>query len=457
MRKSAGEWERKAEINTQLNKTYTHTSHTHQQNIPHTKHAAQTNPDKNTEERLHEHKLQRTKEGHKWLNIAKQLLGESRNLKTDIKKGLIKALDMLFQIIEAGENGNERGKVDTVNLTPSTPQGSHLQKTLEEHGKILQEHQEEMRSLKEAITKTPKETGKEQQVLENLQQLKKTTKELAERVTNINTASPTYANALKNVENQGVRPSPHFAVIISSDTIQDGTGELLKKVRDTLDAKKQGLQIQNIKQIRDERVVVRCNSREEIERVAQQLRKGKDLEVVNTKNKQPLVVLKNVLSYNTDEDIKTALIQQNKHLMEDLSVEERTATVRYRIKVRNRHENHVIVEVSPNLWRRLTEIGRVYIDVQRVRVMDQSPLVQCSKCLAYGHGRRLCVEEDETCHYCGGSHVQQDCPEKLAGTKQTCINCKRAKNTSDRHAVFSDDCPVRKKFDALARQTIAYC
>lgn len=111
--------------------------------------------------------------------------------------------------------------------------------------------------------------------------------------------------------------------------------------------------------------------------------------MVKTKNKHPLVVLKNVLAYNTDEDIVSALIQQNGHLMEDLLAEEMSATVRYRRKVRNPHENHVVLEVYPKLWRRLTETGRVYIDVQRVKVMDQTPLVQCSKCLAYGYGRKL--------------------------------------------------------------------
>lgn len=56
--------------------------------------------------------------------------------------------------------------------------------------------------------------------------------------------------------------------------------------------------------------------------------------MVETKNKQPLIVLKNVSAYNTDEDITTALIQQNRHL-DDLSVKDMTATVRYRRKVRN--------------------------------------------------------------------------------------------------------------------------
>lgn len=138
-------------------------------------------------------------------------------------------------------------------------------------------------------------------------------------------------------------------------------------------------------------------------------------------------------------------------------MEERTTTVRYRRKVRNPNENQVILEVSPKLWRRLTKTSRVYIDVQRIKVVDQTPLVQCTKCLAYGHGRKLCMEEAEICHFCGGPHMRIECPERQTGSHQSCKNCQRAKNSNDRHSTFSDECPVRKKFDALARQTTAYC
>lgn len=37
------------------------------------------------------------------------------------------------------------------------------------------------------------------------------------------------------------------------------------------------------------------------------------------------------------------------------------------------------------------------------------------------------------------------------------INCRRAKNADDRHAVYSRECPVRRKFDVMARQTTTYC
>lgn len=188
-----------------------------------------------------------------------------------------------------------------------------------------------------------------------------------------------------------------------------------------------------------------------------QLRKDNTLKVDEAKNRDPLIVLKNLMSHNTDDDIKSALIDQNTHILHDLSDDIKTATVRYRRRARNPLESHVVLQVSPRLWQRLTEAGRVYIDVQRVRVEDQSPLVQCSICLAYGHGTKLCGEKEQTCHHCGELHLVAECPNKKAGKQQSCINCRRAKNETDSHAVHSSTCLVRMKWDALARTSTAYC
>lgn len=169
------------------------------------------------------------------------------------------------------------------------------------------------------------------------------------------------------------------------------------------------------------------------------------------------MVLKNVLAYNSDNDILTALKNQNVHFLRDLPEEERVATVKYRRRARNPHETHVVLQVPPKLWRRLTEAGRLYVDMKSVHVTDQTQLVQCSRCLAYGHGKRLCLEQRDLCHHCGGDHLRVDCPDKAGGVQRSCVNCRRAKHADVLHAIYSDDCPVRKKWDALARITTIYC
>lgn len=66
--------------------------------------------------------------------------------------------------------------------------------------------------------------------------------------------------------------------------------------------------------------------------------------------------------------------------------------VRHRRKARNPSETHVVLVVSPQVWQGLTSAGKIYLDLQRVPVFDLSPLVQCSRCLAFGHGKKWCME-----------------------------------------------------------------
>ncbi|GBP96407.1 hypothetical protein EVAR_90504_1 [Eumeta japonica] len=85
----------------------------------------------------------------------------------------------------------------------------------------------------------------------------------------------------------------------------------------------------------------------------------------------PTVIIRDVLKVNSDEDIVRSLRTQNRHLSEGLDWEKPRA-------------------VSSPDKSRLRIRG-----AQRRPVWDQSPLVQCSRCLGYGHGKRFCKEVSE--------------------------------------------------------------
>lgn len=78
--------------------------------------------------------------------------------------------------------------------------------------------------------------------------------------------------------------------------------------------------------------MVRCNNKDVIEKTVEQLKIDKNLKLEETTNKNPLVVLKNVLAYNSDNDILTALKNQNVHFLRDLLEEERVAEIQAQSK-----------------------------------------------------------------------------------------------------------------------------
>ncbi|KAL4702544.1 hypothetical protein ACJJTC_007153 [Scirpophaga incertulas] len=117
-------------------------------------------------------------------------------------------------------------------------------------------------------------------------------------------------------------------------------------------------------------------------------------------------MLRDVLTINTDEDIQRAFRNQNRWAFEGFDEEGRRIDIKYKRKTRNPHTNHVIVSVPLKYGGEHWSWSGVHIDLQRIRVADQSPT--------------------RAVYALPGLRARQDCP-------------------------------VRGRWDALARSTVAYC
>ncbi|GBP42609.1 hypothetical protein EVAR_87160_1 [Eumeta japonica] len=148
---------------------------------------------------------------------------------------------------------------------------------------------------------------------------------------------------------------------------------------------------------------------------------------------------------NSDEEIVASLRTQNRHLAEGLVWNKVRARVCYRRRARNNLEYHPVLEVSAELYQRLIKTGFVY--------GDKFPLVQYSRCLGYGHGKRFCEDVSERCAEHTGltSRVQKE------GEPPKCINCIKAGCEDTVHGVFSSECEVRANWDGMARSKVSYC
>lgn len=415
----------------------------------------------------------RVTEARACIRKGKTALGESRNLRADLKADVTQALERLFQLVKEAEAAKAAPVTKLpVEETESARVGkcvddlrdiTWLRSALEEQSLIVKEGNQMMKQLRASL----QEQGKAQElrdrgrhndgdILEGIRTVQEITKETRNMVSEMKERAPTYAEALTAPQNIWGQ-KPKHSVIVSSDVTMDTSEVVVGRVKEVLDAKKRGLQIERVRKVKDQKVILSFNNREEMLKTTTQLKNDKHLKVEEAKNRDPLVIIKDLLAYNSDEEILKALRTQNPRLLEDLTAEEATATVRYRRKARNPLENHVVLQVAPKLWQRLTTAGRVFIDLQSVRVQDQSPLIQCTRCLAYGHGRKLCTESADLCNHCGGPHLKAECTGLVSGDGPTCRNCVKEKLDGVGHAVYSRECPVRRKWDALARAAIAYC
>lgn len=364
---------------------------------------------------------------------AKAAMSLSKNLKTEIKKDITEAIDRLFGLLKESE-GVSKPCVDTEPKTQSEDKEERrslelqLLKRIDEQEKLLKDNKEEIIKIGAMV--------KESQKLVS------------------------YAGAVAGPVKRVVREEAAMhSIAIRSKTETDTGDQVLDRVRKAVNEKEEGVKIDRIRKARDQKVILGCQSKQEIERVKERLKKsGGHLQVEEIANKDPLVIFKYVMDYLTDDEVLGALIKQNGHLFKD-ELEKSTAAikVKYRRRTRNKHVSHIVLTVPPVMWRRLTDAGIVHIDLQRVRVEDHSPLIQCTRCLGYGHSRKFCKDAQDMCSHCGGPHLRANCEDWLANIPAKCRNCTRARLEQNEHNAFSPECPMRHKWDELARSSIAYC
>lgn len=368
---------------------------------------------------------------------ARLQMSNSRNLKSEIKTEVLNAVGRLLQLVKDAEEGlpyhpgsaTEPEKAAAAKVQPETtqivPAIQELMLKLEDHKKVVEECREQTVALAQQLKQAPL----------------------------------TYANVLAGPPPKLDRNRPaamHTVVVSSTDELETGE-EVLERIRKVVNATDGGVRVERVRKGKDRKIIMGCTTKEDLDKVKERLVTAKEsLKTEEVKNKDPLVILKDVLNFHTNEDILKALKNQNPHHFKELEAEERVE-VKYRRRARNPHMAHIVLKVSPTLWNRLTAAGAVHLDLQKVRVYDQSPLIQCTRCLAYGHGRSHCEEEQDACSHCGGQHLKAKCQSWLAGEDSCCRNCKNAKLDQVKHNAFSNECPIRIKWDHLARSAVAYC
>lgn len=364
-------------------------------------------------------------------------LSLTRNTKTEIKTEVKTGLTGLYDLLLEAE-----GVIDTLR--------EELQ---EEKRKINTEHG----NLENIEDKQNNGIKKLQELLE--ENTKTINKKLEELTIGFEEQKEhyrlTYAETLKLVRDEYTTTEekriPLHSLVVASKDPNNTSQEVFDEVRKTLRAKEEGIKINNIRKAKDQKVIIGCKTEEIKKKIKEKLRGSDRFKIEEAVNKNPLVVFKNVLDDNSDADILEALKIQNQHIFENLTENQAQINFLFRKRTRNPQMKHVVARVAPLLWKRLTLEGHVYMDLQRVKVEDQSPLVQCSMCLGYGHSRSKCAEKTPICSNCGGPHVQNQCEEDVE-----CCNCTREGIDLNRHNAFSNNCPVRRKYDILARAMINY-
>ncbi|GBP79435.1 hypothetical protein EVAR_48898_1 [Eumeta japonica] len=312
--------------------------------------------------------LDETKSIRDWLGYETE---ENKETNKDVKKRLLDIETSLREI------KMEKSKTKVESVTPST-------KKMETDIKTLSAQLEELRTkwgaLKNETSKTletsnktlheiknlPKQLSANEKVEEQLKAVQSAVENVSERLNSARdpvtpptpgrnlerelaeahtNPKPSYAEAAA----KSPTPQPNHTLIVSSKD-KTHTGEhVLQIIREAIDTKKSGAKVERVRKARNQKVILKCSTKEDMEAIQNKMRSRKEIKVEAAKAANPLLIMKGVMAYHKDADIIENVLAQNKHLVKDINLKEVTIRVRYRKRARNQLQCHPVLELSPSV------------------------------------------------------------------------------------------------------------
>lgn len=341
--------------------------------------------------------------------------------------------------------------------TPPPPQqdiGRHFKPLTEK----LQSVSSDIRDLRDRPAPAPAAPNLQSELA--IVEVKRTLAEVVKGIGRMSEKTPTPHQQPKAAAKPNIPPQSGHTLIVSSTDPKHTGDNVMDRIRAALDLKNSGAKINKTRKAKNQKIILSCATREDMDVVKRQITGKDDLKVQEPKPGNPLVCLRGVEAYHSDAEMEGLLWSQNRTILHGIEAGSQTLKLRFRKRARDPVICHPVFELSPELWKRFTHgEAKVFCGLKRVPVEDQSPLVQCSKCMGYGHTKTICSEKTLSCSYCSAEHIGRDCPLRAKGEDPKCVNCVRAKKQGAelKHPSYSADCPERQKWDSIARSRIAYC
>ncbi|CAL1671737.1 unnamed protein product [Lasius platythorax] len=172
------------------------------------------------------------------------------------------------------------------------------------------------------------------------------------------------------------------------------------------------------------------------------------LKVQENIKSNPRLIVHGVPVDMSAEDIVQELVAQN---LDGRDAEAVKMIYLFKAK-QNKHKTSCVIEVKPEVRKVLLERGRIFLRYAACALADHVRIVQCFKCLSFGHYAANCKGKP-SCGHCTGEHEMKDCRSR--DSKPRCVNCERqagSRGDSAHSAIDASKCPIllRKIKDRIA-------
>ncbi|KAI5639063.1 hypothetical protein NE865_08405 [Phthorimaea operculella] len=262
----------------------------------------------------------------------------------------------------------------------------------------------------------------------------------------------TYSSILKNTppgKPKKVKiPSTKPAIIISPTEEVSSSAETHKLVKKNITFKDTNFAPANIRYVSNNKISMEFDKPEQMEKTLKKIHESNcPIKAEKSKKLKPMFVLKGIPTEIPPEELTELISRQNETIKNVITSQEDLV---FKFKRNNRKEDlyNAVFMTTPTIYRAAVTAGRVNVDHQRIYVEEYTPLLQCYKCLQFGHTRLRCTNEDTICSHCAAmTHNFKDCPVKSDNSKINCYNCDKhlkRHNSSlavPNHTATSKNCP----------------
>lgn len=237
------------------------------------------------------------------------------------------------------------------------------------------------------------------------------------------------------------KTTPRFETVVKIDG--KTSAEVAKGIAATVKLADIGSSLKSISELKNGKVVLRCNDVAQKERLETALAKNNELIIKGDTGLNPTITITGVDAELRGEELAAGIYRDNDEIRNFCSEAEFGEKFVFlaRRKCRNDRKANVVFSAEPALQKVILGLKKVVVGLVKLYVEEEIRVTRCFNCNGYGHKSSMC-KQAACCPKCGGEHDLKSC----TAVAPQCPNCKRAgiKDTAHK-ASQTDRCGVYRR------------